>query len=631
MRKNRGFALIAIIPILLLITGLIVGVYLLRTKTGFFNRASGLAETGTNPSPWSNAVSFPAASPSAFINVAKNYSQGGDGLKITGSFTVELWIKPTRNPWGNPSYSNPVAICKTVDGWGASSKTPFCLTLGGADSSHLSASWSIGTNNHVYSQPGALIPLNDWSHLAVSVDASTGTIRSFLNGKLGTTNSGLGQLTFDDLNEGLTIGALYRKISGTNEGYFQGEIDEVRISNNIRYTSDFSKPMTPFTPDANTLALWHFDQLDSLSSCGAFPMCYKDFSGHENSADGVHTDIIPSTVPYISVIPTYNTCQNNACIPVQGIGKNSCQLDSDCQPKSHKECINLACQTVNEPGTDSCKVSAECQPIVHNECTQALACAQIVGPGTDSCSTKDNCKPSPTHFECTSQKACKEVTGSGENGCKTDSDCVTPTHLACQNYACIVVTGPGSDTCKIDENCAPKNLLVNPSFEIGTTNGWIGKNLQPSDAVDKNTKFDGNYSFRFSPASTKREILKQNLSVSGPANDAITFEFWNKMDKKSTANTAGASLTVIYKNGGKAFVNTTFDKNVHDWTKQRLVVKPLEAYSQVSVVFFNQNTTSKIWLDQTSLTIKTGVAASGAKTSPSTIKGNEANALLNSF
>jgi methionine aminopeptidase len=131
--------------------------------------------------------------------------------------------------------------------------------------------------------------------------------------------------------------------------------------------------------------------------------------------------------------------------------------------------------------------------------------------------------------------------------------------------------------------------------------------------------------------SVDLENDETNKKLIEAANDAITFEFWNKMDKKSTTNTAGASITVLYKSGGKAFANTTFDKNIHDWTKQRLVVKPLEAYSQISVVFFNENTTSKIWLDQTSLTIKTGTAASGAKTSPSTIKGNDANALLNSF
>lgn len=41
---------------------------------------------------------------------------------------------------------------------------------------------------------------------------------------------------------------------------FQGEIDEVRISDTVRYTEEFSPPTVPFIPDNNTIALWHFDE-----------------------------------------------------------------------------------------------------------------------------------------------------------------------------------------------------------------------------------------------------------------------------------------------------------------------------------------------------------------------------------
>jgi hypothetical protein len=42
--------------------------------------------------------------------------------------------------------------------------------------------------------------------------------------------------------------------------FFDGTIDEVRISNLIRYTSDFEPSDAPFSPDANTVGLWHFDE-----------------------------------------------------------------------------------------------------------------------------------------------------------------------------------------------------------------------------------------------------------------------------------------------------------------------------------------------------------------------------------
>lgn len=40
---------------------------------------------------------------------------------------------------------------------------------------------------------------------------------------------------------------------------FKGTIDEVRVSDIARYTSDFTPPTEPFTTDANTVALWHMD------------------------------------------------------------------------------------------------------------------------------------------------------------------------------------------------------------------------------------------------------------------------------------------------------------------------------------------------------------------------------------
>lgn len=41
--------------------------------------------------------------------------------------------------------------------------------------------------------------------------------------------------------------------------FFQGLIDEVRISNVARYSTNFTPQKLPFTPDANTVALYHFD------------------------------------------------------------------------------------------------------------------------------------------------------------------------------------------------------------------------------------------------------------------------------------------------------------------------------------------------------------------------------------
>ncbi len=42
-------------------------------------------------------------------------------------------------------------------------------------------------------------------------------------------------------------------------GAAKGVIDELRISDGLRYTEDFMPPEAPFTPDGNTRAIFHFD------------------------------------------------------------------------------------------------------------------------------------------------------------------------------------------------------------------------------------------------------------------------------------------------------------------------------------------------------------------------------------
>jgi hypothetical protein len=42
-------------------------------------------------------------------------------------------------------------------------------------------------------------------------------------------------------------------------GAADGTLDELRISHGLRYTDDFTPPTAPFTPDEQTLALFHWD------------------------------------------------------------------------------------------------------------------------------------------------------------------------------------------------------------------------------------------------------------------------------------------------------------------------------------------------------------------------------------
>jgi hypothetical protein len=96
----------------------------------------------------------------------------------------------------------------------------------------------------------AAIPLNTWTHIAVSKDGTNNT-RLFVNG----TQSGS---TYTDTTTYIqgpaVVGARFDGTLG-----FYGYIDDVRISKGVaRYTTNFTAPTTAFVGDSDTVLLLHF-------------------------------------------------------------------------------------------------------------------------------------------------------------------------------------------------------------------------------------------------------------------------------------------------------------------------------------------------------------------------------------
>lgn len=69
--------------------------------------------------------------------------------------------------------------------------------------------------------------------------------------------------------------------------FFQGAIDEVRISNMPRYTSNFTPQKLPFIPDSDTVMLYHFDG-----------------NTNDSSLNGLNGSMVGSVFYTISDIPT---------------------------------------------------------------------------------------------------------------------------------------------------------------------------------------------------------------------------------------------------------------------------------------------------------------------------------------
>ena len=156
----------------------------------------------------------------------------------TDNFTVEAWAN-----LDNIGSHNEIINCGGQD-W------RFAVEGSGYPSWNHSGSGAELTSS-------VLVSVGQWFHLAVC--RSSGTSKMFLNGVEVASASD----THSYVADALTIGAY----SDGNYGV-DGYMDEVRISDNARYTSAFT-PQTrgnPFTADANTSLLIHSDYTGGLGA-----------------------------------------------------------------------------------------------------------------------------------------------------------------------------------------------------------------------------------------------------------------------------------------------------------------------------------------------------------------------------
>lgn len=94
------------------------------------------------------------------------------------------------------------------------------------------------------------ISLNQWTHVAFTVNGSR-LVTYYINGVAsGTSDLSASNTT---ISSSFVIGNSFRRP-------IIGYIDEYRISNTVRYTSNFTPSTSPFVPDANTKLLLHFDE-----------------------------------------------------------------------------------------------------------------------------------------------------------------------------------------------------------------------------------------------------------------------------------------------------------------------------------------------------------------------------------
>lgn len=111
-----------------------------------------------------------------------------------------------------------------------------------------------GTPSEYATFPQAEFSKDDWHHIALSYSVADSTGTLYLDGEaIGSVKSAQ-----DGLQDRLCIGCSDVYSAST---HMNGYIDEVRVSNVPRYTSNFVVPSSEFVVDNNTMALYHFNEV----------------------------------------------------------------------------------------------------------------------------------------------------------------------------------------------------------------------------------------------------------------------------------------------------------------------------------------------------------------------------------
>jgi len=178
-------------------------------------------------------IGFSSASNTQFAYTTTTGSEDIDNY--SNQFTVEAWIYPISDG------ANNIVICK---------ESAFEIGING---NNIQVAIFIGTWAWDVSYA---VSYNQWQHVAATFDGTN--IRLYVDGQLRSTFNRPGIIAKN--SNPLKIGGR-STLTNTCTYPFNGYIDEVRISNSVRYSgSTYEIPTSEFINDANTLGLWHINE-----------------------------------------------------------------------------------------------------------------------------------------------------------------------------------------------------------------------------------------------------------------------------------------------------------------------------------------------------------------------------------
>lgn len=191
-----------------------------------------------------------------------------------GDFTIDFWVRT------NSLMFTWVATCTAGgNGWTSGNNVVNRDRYGGGDHGDFGIAVTRGGIGFGVSKGAAAAGLcgtvnivdGTWHHVAVTRVASTGALALYVDGNPdGTATGPTGDISYRDGLVGmpkdpfLVLGAEKHDL-GAQSPSFNGWMDELRISTTVRYTAMFTPETMPYMVDADTAALYHFDEGDGAA------------------------------------------------------------------------------------------------------------------------------------------------------------------------------------------------------------------------------------------------------------------------------------------------------------------------------------------------------------------------------
>jgi cysteine-rich repeat protein len=180
-------------------------------------------------------------------------------LRLIGtSFTVEMWANVESFP--ATAGCHHVLAAKHTGGTGGWYLAVIRAGCGRPGGTVVFAVWTGSTNPAVFST--SVVSTGRWFHVAATYDVATRLSNLWLDGR----NAGTVTLA----SPASATGAM--RLGGDSDAStsspFEGRIDEVRISNVVRYTTTFT-PTNVLSADPYTIGLWRFEEGAGMTGADA--------------------------------------------------------------------------------------------------------------------------------------------------------------------------------------------------------------------------------------------------------------------------------------------------------------------------------------------------------------------------